>query len=160
LGKYIPLKQLADLIRRARSRGKTVVLANGCFDLFHVGHVRYLQEAAAQGDVLVVALNSDASVTRLKGTGRPILPERERAEILEAFACVDFVTIFPEDTVEQVLLALRPDIHAKGSDYTHDSVPEKDTVRGYGGRIAITGGPKVRNTSEIIRQIGDRFADE
>jgi rfaE bifunctional protein nucleotidyltransferase chain/domain len=160
LGKYIPLKQLAGLIRQARSRGKAVVLANGCFDLFHVGHVRYLQEAAAQGDVLVVALNSDASVARLKGPGRPILPERERAEILEAFACVDYVTIFPEDTVEQVLLALKPDIHAKGSDYTRDSVPEKDTVRGYGGRIAITGGPKIRNTSEIIRQIGDRFADE
>lgn len=160
MGKYVPLNQLADLIRQERSHGKRVVLANGCFDLIHVGHIRYLQEAAAQGDILVVALNSDDSVSRLKGSGRPILPEKERAEILEAFACVDYVTIFPEDTVEQVLLALRPDIHAKGSDYTHDSVPEKDTVHGYGGRIAITGGPKVRNTSEIIRQIGNRFADE
>ena len=136
------------------------MLANGCFDLIHVGHIRYLEEASAQGDILVVALNSDASVRRLKGAGRPILPEKERAEILAAFSCVDHLTIFPEDTVEQVLLALKPDIHAKGSDYTHDSVPEKDTVRGYGGRIAITGGPKVKNTSEIIQQIGARFADE
>ena len=136
------------------------MLANGCFDLIHVGHIRYLEEASAQGDILVVALNSDASVRRLKGAGRPILPETERAEILEAFSCVDHLTVFPDDTVEQVLLALKPDVHAKGSDYTHDSVPEKDTVRGYGGRIAITGGPKVKNTSDIIQQIGARFADE
>jgi rfaE bifunctional protein nucleotidyltransferase chain/domain len=160
LGKYVPLNQLADLIQEERSQGKIIVLANGCFDLIHVGHIRYLKESSAQGDILVVALNSDSSVKRLKGTGRPILPEKERAEILEAFSCVDYITIFPEDTVEQVLLTLKPEVHAKGSDYTQDSVPERDTVLGYGGRIAITGGPKVKNTSEIIQKIGSRTTDE
>lgn len=160
MGKYVPLNQLADLIQEERSQGKIIVLANGCFDLIHVGHIRYLKESSAQGDILVVALNSDSSVKRLKGTGRPILPEKERAEILEAFSCVDYITIFPEDTVEQVLLTLKPEVHAKGSDYTQDSVPERDTVLGYGGRIAITGGPKVKNTSEIIQKIGSRTTDE
>jgi rfaE bifunctional protein nucleotidyltransferase chain/domain len=160
LNKYHPLDQLADIIRTERSRGRSIVLANGCFDLIHVGHIRYLEGAKAQGDILVVALNSDASVRLLKGEGRPILPELERAEILAAFSCVDFVTMFHEDTVERVLLALKPDVHAKGSDYTTDTVPEKDTVRGYGGRIAITGGPKVKNTSELIREIGAGFKHE
>ncbi len=154
------LGSLAVLIRTKISQGNTIVLANGCFDLIHVGHIRYLEEAAAQGDILVVALNSDESVHRLKGPGRPILPEKERAEILCAFSCVDYVTVFNEDTVEQVLLALKPHVHAKGSDYTQDTVPEKDTVHGYGGNIAITGGPKVKNTSDIIREIGKRFGHE
>ncbi len=160
MDKYHPLDRLAGIIRTERSRGRSIVLANGCFDLIHVGHIRYLEEAKAQGDILVAALNSDASVRRLKGEGRPILPESERAEILAAFSCVDFVTIFKEDTVEQVLLTLKPDVHAKGSDYTTDTVPEKETVRAYGGRIAITGGPKVKNTSELIRQIGAGFKHE
>ncbi len=155
--KYHSLENLAELIRAKISQGNTVVLANGCFDLIHVGHVRYLEEAAAQGDILVVALNSDESVQRLKGPGRPILTEKERAEILCAFSCVDYVTLFNEDTVENVLLALKPHVHAKGSDYTKETVPEKDTVRGYGGDIAITGGPKVKNTSDIIQEIGKRF---
>ncbi len=160
MDKYYPLDSLADLIRTKISQGNTVVLANGCFDLIHVGHIRYLEEAASQGDILVVALNSDASVHRLKGPGRPILPEKERAEILCALHCVDYVTVFTEDTVESVLLALKPHVHAKGSDYTKDTVPEKDTVRRYGGDIAITGGPKVKNTSDIIRKIGNRFGHE
>ena len=160
MDKYHPLDRLAGIIRTERSRGRSIVLTNGCFDLIHVGHIRYLEEAKAQGDILVAALNSDASVRRLKGEGRPILPESERAEILAAFSCVDFVTIFKEDTVEQVLLTLKPDVHAKGSDYTTDTVPEKETVRAYGGRIAITGGPKVKNTSELIRQIGAGFKHE
>jgi rfaE bifunctional protein nucleotidyltransferase chain/domain len=157
LNKFHSLDGLAELIRTKISLGNTVVLANGCFDLIHVGHVRYLKEAASQGDILVVALNSDASVERLKGPGRPILPEKERAEILCAFSCVDYVTVFHQDTVEYVLLALKPHVHAKGSDYTKETVPERDTVRGYGGDIAITGGPKVKNTSDIIREIGNRF---
>lgn len=157
---HYPLDKLADIVRKERSRGRSIVLANGCFDLIHVGHIRYLEEARSQGDLLVVALNSDASVRRLKGEGRPILQEEERAEILAAFSCVDFVTIFPEDTVDQVILTLKPDVHAKGSDYTIDNVPEKDTVLGYGGRIAITGGPKVKNTSELIQKIGATLEHE
>lgn len=157
MDKHYPLDQLADIVRRERSRGLSIVLANGCFDLIHVGHIRYLQEAKSQGDILVVALNSDTSVRRLKGEGRPILQEEERADILAAFSCVDFVTIFTEDTVEQVLLTLTPDVHAKGSDYTTDTVPERDTVRKYGGKIAITGGPKIKNTSDLIREIGARL---
>jgi rfaE bifunctional protein nucleotidyltransferase chain/domain len=158
--KYFPLDRLADIIRAERSRGRSIVLANGCFDLIHVGHIRYLEGAKAQGDILVAALNSDASVRRLKGEGRPILPASERAEILAAFSCVDFVTIFEEDTVEKVLLTLKPEVHAKGSDYTTDSVPERATVRSYGGKIAITGGAKVKNTSQLIREIGSGFKHE
>lgn len=135
------------------------MLANGCFDLIHVGHIRYLSESKGQGDILVVALNSDSSVRRLKGKGRPILNEDERAEIISSFACVDYVTFFDEINVEKVLLALKPDIHAKGSDYTRDTVPEKETVKEYGGAIAITGGPKVRSTSRLIEEIASRMQD-
>jgi rfaE bifunctional protein nucleotidyltransferase chain/domain len=128
-------------------------LANGCFDLIHVGHIRYLEEAKKQGDILVVALNSDISVTKLKGKGRPILKEVERAEIIGSFSFVDYVTVFDQTNVEHILRALKPDVHAKGSDYTKDTVPERETVKEYGGEIAITGGPKVRSTSEILRDI-------
>jgi len=128
-------------------------LANGCFDLIHAGHIRYLKEAKKRGDILVVALNSDSSVRRLKGRGRPILGERERAEILSSFFFVDYLTIFKEPNVAKVLLALKPDVHAKGSDYTKKTVPERETVRGYGGQIAITGGPKIRSTSQVIPRI-------
>jgi rfaE bifunctional protein nucleotidyltransferase chain/domain len=151
---------LKETIRRLKARGKTVVLANGCFDLIHVGHIRYLEEAKRQGDILVAALNSDDSVRRLKGPGRPLCPEKERAEVIAALACVDYVTVFAEDTVEAVLLALRPHIHAKGSDYTPETVPERDTVLGYGGRIAITGGPKIKNTTELLKEIAARFENE
>ncbi len=160
MDKYRPLERLSDIVQTEITRGKTVVLANGCFDLIHVGHIRYLKEAKNRGDVLVVALNSDSSVRRLKGPGRPILPEAERVAIVAALAVTEYVTLFPEDTVEQVLLALRPHVHAKGSDYSVDTVPEKETVRSYGGEIAITGGPKVKNTSDLIREIADRIGDE
>lgn len=128
-------------------------MANGCFDLIHAGHIRYLKEAKKRGDILVVALNNDSSVRRLKGRGRPILGERERAAILSSFSFVDYLTIFKERNVEKVLLALKPDVHAKGSDYTKKTVPERETVRGYGGQIAITGGPKIRSTSQVIPRI-------
>jgi rfaE bifunctional protein nucleotidyltransferase chain/domain len=147
------LTELKEISARARAAGKTIVLANGCFDIFHVGHIRYLRGAKSLGDLLVVALNSDGSVRRLKGKGRPILPQRERAEILAAFSFVDYITIFSQPNVEKMLLALRPDIHAKGSDYTEDTVPERDTVKKYGGRVAIAGGLKIRDTSEIIKKI-------
>ena len=157
MDKLKPLAELRRTIAALKAKGKTVVLANGCFDLFHVGHIRYLRAAKAKGDVLVVALNSDRSVRRLKGPGRPILPQQERAEILSAFSFVDFVTIFGEPMVTKVLLALKPDIHVKGSDYTRETVPERETVKSYGGRVAIVGGPKIRNTSDVIRDISARM---
>lgn len=147
------LAQLQKIVASEKARGKTIVLANGCFDLFHVGHIRYLREAKEKGDILVVALNSDSSVRKLKGNCRPVLSERERAEILSAFWFVDYLTIFSESSVEKILLALEPAFHVKGSDYTENTVPERDAVKKYGGRIAIVGGPKVKNTSEIIRKI-------
>lgn len=128
-------------------------MANGCFDLIHIGHVRYLQEAKKRGDILVLALNSNSSVCKLKGKGRPILKEKERVEIMTAFSCIDYVTVFSETNVEHILKTLKPDYHAKGTDYTVNTVPERETVRKYGGHIAITGGPKVRNTTDIIADI-------
>ncbi len=147
------LPQLRTIVSRERKKGRTIVLANGGFDLVHAGHMRYLRGAKKCGDVLIVALNSDASIRKLKGPGRPILPERERAEIIGAFEFVDYVTIFGDPNVEKILLALRPDVHAKGSDYTQATVPERETVLSYGGRIAIVGGPKIRSTSEVIPRI-------
>jgi len=160
LDKFKPLSELRRTIAAEKAKGKTVVLANGCFDFIHVGHIRYLRAARAKGDILVVALNSDSSVRRLKGEGRPILPQKERAEILAAFSFVDYVTIFGESMVTKVLLALKPDIHVKGSDYSKETVPEKDTVKAYGGRVAIVGGPKIRNTSQAIRDIAIRMKKE
>jgi rfaE bifunctional protein nucleotidyltransferase chain/domain len=153
LKKLIDLRRLKVIVNREKRRGKRVVLANGCFDLFHAGHIRYLRGARAKGDILVVALNSDSSVRALKGRGRPLLSAMERAEILGAFPFVDHITIFRELDVEKILLALKPDVHAKGSDYTLGSVPERDVVKKYGGTIFIAGGPKIRSTSEIIRKI-------
>src|SRR6266550_728369 len=137
----------------ARQAGKTIVLANGCFDVLHAGHIRYLQGARELGDVLVVAINADQQVKVLKGTGRPILSERERAELVAAIAVVDFVTVFDEPTVEQLLLAIKPDVHAKGTDYTEETVPERDVVRSFGGRIAIVGDPKNHSTSEMLKRL-------
>jgi rfaE bifunctional protein nucleotidyltransferase chain/domain len=153
LRKLKTLAQLRRIVASEKASGRTIVLANGCFDLFHVGHIRYLRAAKEKGDSLVVALNSDASVRKLKGAGRPILPQSERAEILSSFWFVDYVIIFPETSVEKILLALEPAYHVKGSDYSENTVPERDAVKSYGGRIAIVGGPKVKNTSEIIRKI-------
>jgi rfaE bifunctional protein nucleotidyltransferase chain/domain len=137
----------------ARRNGAQVVLASGCFDLLHVGHVRYLEAARALGDLLVVGVNGDEAVRRLKGGGRPFLPERERAETVAALRVVDYVTVFQETTVTELLLAVRPEIHAKGTDYTEESVPEADVVRSYGGRVRIVGDPKEHSSTEMGRKV-------
>lgn len=147
-------EELVTRINAERENGSRVVLANGCFDVLHVGHVRYLAGARELGDVLVVGVNSDEQVARLKGPGRPILPATERAELVAALESVTYVTVFNEPTVEELLLALKPDIHAKGTDYTEDSVPERDVVRSYGGRVAIVGDPKDHSTSAILARLG------
>ncbi|MCA1557008.1 MAG: adenylyltransferase/cytidyltransferase family protein [Acidobacteria bacterium] len=135
----------------ARRNGARIVLANGCFDILHVGHVRYLEGARSLGDLLVVGINADEQVRALKGEGRPLVPERERAELVAALKAVDFVTIFNEPTVEALLRAIRPDVHAKGTDYTEETVPERDVVRSLGGRVAIVGDPKQHSTSEMVK---------
>ena len=136
-----------------RQRGRRIVLANGAFDLLHVGHVRYLQGAAAEGDILVVAVNSDHSVRLSKGPDRPVVPEAERAELIAALSGVDHVVVFDDKTVEGILRALRPDVHAKGTDYTADSVPEAALVRSLGGEVRIVGYPKDHSTTEMIRRL-------
>jgi len=141
----------------ARRSGRRVVLANGCFDLLHVGHVRYLEEARALGDLLIVGVNGDAAVRRLKGPGRPLMPARERAEIIASLRAVDHVVIFDDDTADQLVAALRPAFHAKGTDYTPESVPERATVVAAGGRVAITGDPKQHSTRDVIAEILARF---
>jgi rfaE bifunctional protein nucleotidyltransferase chain/domain len=146
-----------DLIERvasAREAGARIVFANGCFDVLHVGHIRYLAGARQLGDVLIVGINSDQQVAAQKGAGRPVLPASERAEIVAALESVTYVTIFDEPTVEELLLALKPDVHAKGTDYTTDTVPERDVVRSYGGQVAIVGDPKDHSTSQIIARLG------
>jgi rfaE bifunctional protein nucleotidyltransferase chain/domain len=144
---------LTARIRQERAAGRTVAFANGCFDLLHVGHVRYLEAAAAEADILVVAINDDESVRALKGEGRPILEALHRAELVAALRCVDYVVIFPEPTVGPLLETLRPDVHCKGTDYTLDSVPERDVVKAYGGRIAIVGDPKDHSTRDLLSRI-------
>jgi rfaE bifunctional protein nucleotidyltransferase chain/domain len=144
--------RLQEAIGAAKKDGRRIVFANGCFDVLHVGHVRYLEGAKALGDVLVVAVNSDEQVRQQKGEDRPLIPQDQRAEIVSALAAVDFVTIFDEPTVAELLLALKPDIHAKGTDYTEDTVPERDVVRSYGGRVAIAGDPKDHSSSEMIEK--------
>jgi rfaE bifunctional protein nucleotidyltransferase chain/domain len=155
--KVTDLDALLALRARWRAEGKAVVWTNGCFDLLHVGHVRGLQEARGLGDVLVVGVNSDASVRRLKGPTRPVVPEAERAEVLAALACVDHVLVFGEDTPAEVLGRLRPDVHCKGADYAPPStrpIPEADVVRAYGGRIAfLTFVPGV-STTDLVRRAG------
>jgi len=146
--------ELIERVNAARESGSRIVLANGCFDVLHVGHVRYLAGAKELGDVLVVGINSDEQVTLQKGEGRPVLPATERAEIVAALEPVTYVTIFNEPTVQELLLALKPDVHAKGTDYTTDTVPERDVVRSYGGRVAIVGDPKDHSTSAIIARLG------
>ena len=140
-------------IDQLRTRGKVIVLANGHFDLLHVGHVRYLSGARACGDVLVVAVNGDASTRRLKGPGRPIIPAAERAEILAGFRFVDFVTVFDDPDVTRILEGLRPDVHAKGTDYRVDTVPERDVMARLGGRVAIVGDPKAHATTDLIARV-------
>ena len=155
-----PLVGIEEAARQAaewRSRGRRVVLANGCFDLLHVGHVRYLSAARGLGDALVVGLNSDASVRRLKGPGRPVLPADERAELIGALAAVDLVVVFDDDSADALIARLRPDVHAKGTDYTEESVPERAAVLAAGGRVAIAGDPKSHATRDLIAAIMARF---
>ena len=147
-------EELKKLVTVARQGGARIVLANGCFDVLHVGHVRYLAGARALGDLLIVGVNSDHQVRMQKGEGRPILPAVERAELIAALESVSYVTIFEEPTVEELLLAIKPDVHAKGTDYTVDSVPEREIVRSYGGQVAIVGDPKDHSTSEILSRLG------
>jgi len=145
--------ELVDAVARDKAAGRTVALANGCFDLLHVGHVRYLQGAAAEADRLVVAVNDDRSVAALKGLGRPVQPAVDRAELVAALRGVDYVVVFGDLTVERLLILLKPDVHCKGTDYTIDSVPERAVVLGYGGRTAIVGDPKQHNTRELLARI-------
>jgi rfaE bifunctional protein nucleotidyltransferase chain/domain len=148
-----PLEVVMARVGEARAAGKTVALANGCFDVLHVGHVRYLRGAKAEADVLVVGVNGDESVRRLKGAGRPVLGEADRAVLVAAQRAVDHVVVFPDDDVKGLLLALRPDVHCKGTDYTPETVPERDVVRSYGGRVAIVGDPKEHDTRTLIARI-------
>ena len=155
--KILSREELRKRVAEWRHAGERITLANGGFDLLHVGHVRYLRGAKALGGKLVVAINSDESVRALKGEGRPIMPAEERAEIAAALADVDAVVIFPELDVRAIIREIRPDVQAKGTDYTVDSVPERDAVAEYGGRVAIVGDPKNHSTSEILRsQLGLR----
>ena len=149
--KILDRAALRRQVQRWRQAGEHITLANGCFDLLHVGHVRYLRAAKELGGRLVVAINSDDSVRSLKGEGRPLMPAEERAEILAALADVDAVVIFPESDVRALIGEIRPDVQAKGTDYTADTVPEADAVREYGGQVAIVGDPKDHSASEIIR---------
>lgn len=149
----LPLSELVDTVAASREAGSTIVLANGCFDLFHVGHLRYLAGAKQVGDILVVGINSDRQTRLLKGSDRPFINEKERAEIVSSLACVDFVTIFDEPTVENLIRTLKPDFHAKGTDYTADTVPERDIVREYGGKVAIVGDPKDHSTTEMLEKL-------
>ena len=151
--KVLPLADLVQGVGVARAAGRTVALANGLFDLLHVGHLRYLEGAKAQADLLVVAVNADASARALKGEGRPVVPEAERAELVAGFACVDWVTIFGDRTVEPLLRALRPDVHCKGTDYTTETVPEREVARELGIRVAIVGDPKDHATSELLSRL-------
>jgi rfaE bifunctional protein nucleotidyltransferase chain/domain len=155
--KVVSRDRLVDLVRADRAAGLTIGFANGCFDLLHVGHVRYLQAAAAEADRLVVAINDDAAAGS-KGPGRPILRAAERAELIAALRGVDYVTIFHEPTVAPLLALLQPDVHCKGTDYTVDTVPERETVLAYGGRVAIVGDPKDHSTRDLIRKIAGRSA--
>ncbi|MCA1613521.1 MAG: adenylyltransferase/cytidyltransferase family protein [Acidobacteria bacterium] len=151
--RIVERNRLIARVAIARKNGARVVFANGCFDLLHVGHTRYLEAARALGDLLVVGINTDAQARRLKGEGRPLVSERERAEVVASLRAVDLVTIFPEPTVEQLLLAIRPDVHAKGTDYTEETVPERDVVRAYGGRVCIVGDPKDHSSTDIIKAV-------
>jgi rfaE bifunctional protein nucleotidyltransferase chain/domain len=151
------IEELRKIVPQIRAEGRKVVFANGCFDLLHVGHIRYLQGAKDLGDVLILGINSDACVAALKGNGRPLQPEAERAEILASLDCVDYVLLFDAPTVDSILEELKPDIHAKGTDYTEESVPEAETVRAYGGRVAIVGDSKNHSTKDLIHIILSKF---
>jgi rfaE bifunctional protein nucleotidyltransferase chain/domain len=149
--------ELKKIIEKLKKQGKKIVFANGCFDLIHVGHIRFLKSAKKRGDVLVVGINSDASTKRLKGKGRPIINEKARAEIVASFEFVDYVVIFNENTVEKTLKILMPDYHAKGTDYTKDTVPEKEISKKIGTKIIIVGDRKKHSTKDIIKTILEKY---
>ncbi len=153
MGAVLTRASLAQWVVDERRAGRTIALANGVFDLLHVGHVRYLEDARRQADRLVVAVNDDACVRRLKGPDRPVMPDHDRAELIAALRCVDAVVIFPEPTVTPLLELLTPDVHCKGTDYTVDTVPEREIVRAYGGRTAIVGDPKDHSTRDVLKMI-------
>lgn len=153
MARVVTLEELKELIESDRATGRTVALANGCFDLLHVGHVRYLEAAAAEADRLIVAVNDDDSVARLKGAGRPVMPADDRAELVANLRAVDYVVVFSQPTVAELLLELKPDVHCKGTDYTADTVPERDVVQAYGGRVAIVGDPKDHSTRDLLERI-------
>jgi rfaE bifunctional protein nucleotidyltransferase chain/domain len=153
----MPVVTESELVRAValdRAAGRRIAFANGCFDLLHIGHVRYLAAAAQEGDRLIVAVNDDRSVSVLKGPGRPVFPAAERAEIVAAFSAVDYVVVFADATVERLLTLLKPDVHCKGTDYTVDTVPERAVVEAYGGRTAIVGDPKTHASSDLVKKLG------
>jgi D-glycero-beta-D-manno-heptose 1-phosphate adenylyltransferase len=152
MGRVVSTDELVDLVAQDRRQGLTIALANGCFDLLHVGHLRYLQGAAQEADRLVVAVNGDETAGA-KGPGRPVMPAADRAELVAAIRGVDYVVVFHEPTVAPLLTRLQPDVHCKGTDYTTDTVPERETVRAYGGRVAIVGDPKDHSTRDLIARI-------
>ncbi|RPJ83262.1 MAG: D-glycero-beta-D-manno-heptose 1-phosphate adenylyltransferase [Acidobacteria bacterium] len=156
LPKLKSLEELKGIVGDLHGTGATVVFANGCFDLLHVGHIRYLEAARSLGDCLILGLNSDCSVRHLKGPDRPLMPEAERAELLSALSCVDYLLLFDDSTVDRILLELKPDVHAKGTDYAAETVPERATVLSYGGRVAIVGDPKDHSTREYLKRIAEQ----
>ncbi len=156
--KRVDLETARHIAEEARGAGKRVVLANGCFDLVHVGHIRYLQGAKAEGDLLIVAVNGDRSVRALKGEGRPLMSVDERTEVVAAMEVVDVVVVFEENTVTSLIEALRPDVHCKGTDYTEGTVPERDVTERSGGRTRIVGDPKDHSTRDLIGTVVERFA--
>jgi rfaE bifunctional protein nucleotidyltransferase chain/domain len=156
VGEILTREALAERVRRDREQGLTHAFANGIFDLLHVGHVRYLDAASREADRLIVAINDDESTRALKGPGRPVLTAGDRAELVAALRAVDYVVVFPEPTVSPLLELLKPDTHCKGTDYTVDTVPERETVRAYGGRIAIVGDPKDHSTRDLLSRLKTR----
>lgn len=158
MGRLVPREELAALGEGLRAAGRRIVHTNGCFDLLHVGHLRYLRQARALGDVLVVSINRDSGVRRLKGPGRPIVPEEERAELVAALACVDYVTLFEEPTPAEVIRLLRPHLHVKGGDYRAEELPEADAVRDVGGEVVIVPFLPGRSTTKLLRRIREAAA--
>ena len=155
--KICSLNKLPSLIEKLKGDNKKIVFANGCFDILHVGHIRYLEQAKSLGDILLVGINDDESESQLKGHGRPIMPEEDRIEIVAALECVNYIVLFSELTVENLLGIIKPAIHAKGTDYTTETVPERDIVLSYGGQVAITGDRKDHSTTDIISKIQQQF---
>ncbi len=157
MNKVYSLNNLPSLVKKLKKDNKKIVFANGCFDILHVGHIRYLEGAKSLGDILIVGINDDKSEAQLKGHGRPVMPEEDRIEIVAALECVNYIVPFSDLTVENLLRIIKPAVHAKGTDYTAETVPERDIVLSYGGQVAITGDRKDHSTTDIITKIQQRF---